>query len=564
MESPAAGKCIPHKSKKRVFPESSSGTESKGDASSSPVNRTLNGKNKMHKQNEDTMVSILSGTSNAISKKVKSHNKEIIISPTLNGIIELDSEDSDSYNGKDYIHLSSDDHDSEYEYPTFQSHFDNIDFPTGMESSNPWFLDSVNMTSSTGFTHSTHPEHPMLSPSMVVLPSRLDTKGVKTSFDPAKVTKRTSGSSSSTCPTLRLQKGAMKVKSVKKRVKTQPHKMSINPTQITPMEDVLFEQNSRKIQQSSNVEEKYPNFKKFDIVEDYSDHHYKGANSETIQPPRNWSKKIEKEWRILEKNLPDTIFVRVYESRMDLLRAVIIGAEGTPYHNGLFFFDVFFPSNYPYVPPVCHITSHHVSSFFIFNLISYYYYYQKVYYHSGGLRINPNLYEEGKVCLSLLNTWIGERNENWTPGVSTMLQVLVSIQGLILNSKPYFNEPGFADSSGSDYGENQSMLYNERTLIYSLKTMVYTMKNPPKHFEDLVIGHFRNCGVAILTTCRGYVNGVGVGCGEKKGSRGFGKNVEKYMGTLVGGFKEIGVENLDEFVPQTRNLAQKIRDFFGI
>lgn len=48
----------------------------------------------------------------------------------------------------------------------------------------------------------------------------------------------------------------------------------------------------------------------------------------------------------------DTIFVRVYESRMDLLRAVIIGAEGTPYHDGLFFFDVFFPSNYPNVPPV--------------------------------------------------------------------------------------------------------------------------------------------------------------------------------------------------------------------
>jgi ubiquitin-conjugating enzyme E2 O len=49
----------------------------------------------------------------------------------------------------------------------------------------------------------------------------------------------------------------------------------------------------------------------------------------------------------------DTIFVRVYETRMDLLRAAIIGAEGTPYHDGLFFFDVFFPSGYPNVPPVC-------------------------------------------------------------------------------------------------------------------------------------------------------------------------------------------------------------------
>lgn len=49
----------------------------------------------------------------------------------------------------------------------------------------------------------------------------------------------------------------------------------------------------------------------------------------------------------------DTIFVRAYESRMDLLRAVIVGAEGTPYHDGLFFFDVFFPSGYPTSPPVC-------------------------------------------------------------------------------------------------------------------------------------------------------------------------------------------------------------------
>lgn len=48
----------------------------------------------------------------------------------------------------------------------------------------------------------------------------------------------------------------------------------------------------------------------------------------------------------------DTIFVRVYESRMDLLRAVIVGAEGTPYHDGLFFFDIFFPAGYPSVPPV--------------------------------------------------------------------------------------------------------------------------------------------------------------------------------------------------------------------
>ena len=35
----------------------------------------------------------------------------------------------------------------------------------------------------------------------------------------------------------------------------------------------------------------------------------------------------------------DDIHVRVYEERMDLLRACIVGAAGTPYHDNLFFFD---------------------------------------------------------------------------------------------------------------------------------------------------------------------------------------------------------------------------------
>ncbi|CAN0921736.1 Probable ubiquitin-conjugating enzyme E2 25 [Linum grandiflorum] len=37
---------------------------------------------------------------------------------------------------------------------------------------------------------------------------------------------------------------------------------------------------------------------------------------------------------------------------MDLMTAVIVGADGTPYHDGLFFFDIFFPDCYPNVPPV--------------------------------------------------------------------------------------------------------------------------------------------------------------------------------------------------------------------
>ncbi|XP_076911967.1 uncharacterized protein LOC143570117 [Bidens hawaiensis] len=299
--------------------------------------------------------------------------------------------------------------------------------------------------------------------------------------------------------------------------------------------------NSSKIAKlvDDDVKKRYESFKKFDTVMHHSDHHYARKNSSMKQesvfrPPKNWSKRIQEEWRILEKDLPDTIFVRAYESRMDLLRAVIIGAEGTPYHDGLFFFDVCFPSSYPNTPPL-------------------------VYYHSGGLRINPNLYHCGKVCLSLLNTWTGGHKERWLPGTSTMLQVLVSIQGLILNMKPYFNEPGYANSSGSELGEKASLQYNENTLILSLKTMVYAMNNPPKHFEDLVIGHFQHRTHDILMACKAYTEGVQVGClvkggvqdvdeGNKSCSQKFKNDVGLYIKTLIAAFEKIGAKEAQEFL----------------
>lgn len=103
-----------------------------------------------------------------------------------------------------------------------------------------------------------------------------------------------------------------------------------------------------------------------------------------------------------------------------------------------------------------------------------------VYYYSGGLRLNPNLYDCGKVCLSLLGTWTGKQNEMWIPDKSTMLQVLVSIQALILNAKPFFNEPGYEKTYTGIEGERRSLAYNENAFVLSLKTMIYTLRRPPK------------------------------------------------------------------------------------
>ncbi|KAL5203483.1 hypothetical protein ABZP36_014435 [Zizania latifolia] len=90
--------------------------------------------------------------------------------------------------------------------------------------------------------------------------------------------------------------------------------------------------------------------KRFDVVTDCSDHHFVKENgNENVK--RGWMKKIQQEWTILQNDLPDGIHVRVYEERMDLLRACIVGAAGTPYHDNLFFFDIFFPLDYPHEPP---------------------------------------------------------------------------------------------------------------------------------------------------------------------------------------------------------------------
>jgi baculoviral IAP repeat-containing protein 6 len=119
--------------------------------------------------------------------------------------------------------------------------------------------------------------------------------------------------------------------------------------------------------------------------------------------------------------LESSIFVRVDESRLDVLQALITGPTGTPYANGCFQFDIYCPPEYPKAPPLVNLQTT----------------------GGGSVRFNPNLYNCGKVCLSLLGTWKGAENEKWNAKTSTLLQVFISVQSLILVEEPYFNEPGY-------------------------------------------------------------------------------------------------------------------------
>ncbi|CAI8593124.1 unnamed protein product [Vicia faba] len=455
-------------------------------------------------------------------------------------VINVDGRGSHpSFDNDNYLDLSSDECKEVDEYTLLQAQFDNVDLPTGIEApfkigSSSLQIKTDNVDLSSGTQLSSKPVPAKKNALEVELSnSRRFMKSIRSKVMSAFFGSKKHG--------LADNPDAMKPPNLRQFESAKQGAGSANPDSSTSAlksaRDVhngataVLPQLTLIDETENETMRKLRSFKQFDIVIDTSDHHFinHNHNSSTKQNPKSWAKKIQEEWKILEKHLPDTIFVRVYESRMDLMRAVIIGAEGTPYHDGLFFFDIFFPSGYPNVPP-------------------------KVHYHSGGLQINPNLYHCGKVCLSLLNTWPGSRKEKWTKGVSTMLQVLVSIQGLILNTTPFFNEPGLEDMRGTPNGEMHSLQYNEDTFIKSLQTMVYTIKKPPKNFEDLVAGHFYSRVHDILASCKAYMEGVQVGCLVKggvqdvNGSKGNQSSAHFISGlagcvpSLVKEFENIGVD----------------------
>ena len=193
--------------------------------------------------------------------------------------------------------------------------------------------------------------------------------------------------------------------------------------------------------------------------------------SKIAKPPLGRMKALSLEIARLSTGLPAGIFVRHCSSRLDVMKILIIGPRGTPYENGLFEFDLLCGKDFPKEPPKMQFKTT----------------------GGGTIRFNPNLYADGKVCLSLLGTWSGEP---WQPGSSTILQVLLSIQAMIFCEEPWCNEPGREDRSGS----RPSMDYNRTVQGWTVK---YAMADWLKADDDGVWGdivgqHFRTSASEIL------------------------------------------------------------------
>lgn len=177
----------------------------------------------------------------------------------------------------------------------------------------------------------------------------------------------------------------------------------------------------------------------------------KAAQKHSLQNLKARNQRVAREISSLSNSLPveadSSILTRVDNDRPDVLKVLIFPSLDTPYALGAFEFDVYLPPEFPSKPPKVQFLT------------------------TGGnsVRFNPNLYETGKVCLSLLGTWEGP---GWDEAHSTLLQVLISIQSLIFVERPYFNEPGWERSQGTPEGERASAAYNARVRLNTLKVAI--------------------------------------------------------------------------------------------
>lgn len=102
------------------------------------------------------------------------------------------------------------------------------------------------------------------------------------------------------------------------------------------------------------------------------------------------------------------------EDHLLLGHACIIGPEDTPYEYGYYFFKIEYPVDYPYSPLKVSFLSNDKQT-----------------------RFHPNLYRNGKCCLSVLNTW---RGDQWT-SCQTLSSILLTIC-TIFTKNPLTHEPG--------------------------------------------------------------------------------------------------------------------------
>ena len=177
--------------------------------------------------------------------------------------------------------------------------------------------------------------------------------------------------------------------------------------------------------------------------------------------------------RILSSDLNSNgIFIEFDETDIMKAKALIIGPKDTIYDNAYLFFTIEFPKNYPFSPPIL------------------------TYKSQNKVRIHPNIYVNGKVCLSILGTWSGP---SWTHTMD-ITTVLLTIQSL-LDNNPLANEPGYEKISGNNLiYENYNKIIRYNTINSLIVDRINTEFIDFDIFKNTMIEYFKKNNLYINDT----------------------------------------------------------------
>lgn len=176
------------------------------------------------------------------------------------------------------------------------------------------------------------------------------------------------------------------------------------------------------------------------------------------------------------------------KKRPNCIRFMLNGPHDTPYAKGLFIFDTYCGSDYPSSAPE-------------FRLMN-----------TKGYHFNPNLYPDGKVCLSLLNTYSGStphESEKWNPKLSTLSQIIISIQANIFVDHPYFNTQGYEKYRGTQKGDIETKKYNEQIRYYTMHVCMLNLLKSVDIYANLknaIITHYYLQQDKIVEQCQMWIN----------------------------------------------------------
>ena len=192
----------------------------------------------------------------------------------------------------------------------------------------------------------------------------------------------------------------------------------------------------------------------------------KRENSEKKFISSATTKRLLSDVKNIYKNPLDSQGIYYRHDENDILKgyAMVFGPEGSLYDSGAYLFEITYPDNYPHAPPVFKFCT-----------------------GDGHVRFNPNLYRNGKVCLSLLNTW---RGEGWS-ACQTISSVLVTLCS-ILTDKPLLNEPGVTEQHADFDRYNKIITYKnyEIAILKMIDKKSGTLPNMFKQFYDVILENF--------------------------------------------------------------------------